>query len=81
MPPLGKPFERPRLSQFGDRCPAWHFGYAYSQSGDNAKALEDYRKVLELKPGDADAQTRVKAVESRKPNGSLAPANSTPATK
>lgn len=41
----------------------------YSQSGDKDKALADYHKVLELKPGDTDAQNRIKSVEARNKPG------------
>ncbi len=40
-------------------------GYAYSLTDDNARAEADFNMVLKLKPGDPDAQTRLKAVQAK----------------
>jgi tetratricopeptide (TPR) repeat protein len=38
---------------------------AYILAGDNAKAADDFKAILKIKPDDMDAQSRLKALETR----------------
>ena len=42
-----------------------HRAQAYIMSGDNVKAAEDFKTILKMKPDDVDAQSRLKALETR----------------
>jgi hypothetical protein len=48
-------------------------------AGDSQKAAEDFKAILKMKPDDVDAQSRLKALETRA-NASPTPPSSTPAT-
>jgi tetratricopeptide (TPR) repeat protein len=42
-----------------------HRAQAYILAGDSAKAAEDFKAILKMKPDDVDAQSRLKALETR----------------
>jgi hypothetical protein len=48
-------------------------------AGDSVKAAEDFKAILKIKPDDVDAQSRLKALETRA-NASPAPVPPAPAT-
>jgi predicted TPR repeat methyltransferase len=52
---------------------------AHIMAGDSAKAAEDLKAILKIKPDDMDAQSRLKALETRT-NASPTPAASVSAT-
>jgi CubicO group peptidase (beta-lactamase class C family) len=52
---------------------------AHIMAGDSQKAAEDFKAILKMKPDDVDAQSRLKALETRA-NASPTPPSSTPAT-
>ena len=41
--------------------------YAYTLAGQDDKAAADLKAILELKPNDADAQKRLKALQAKTP--------------
>jgi predicted TPR repeat methyltransferase len=51
---------------------------AHTMAGDSQNAAADFRALLKIKPDDADAQSRLKALETRG-NSSPAPGGLTPA--
>jgi tetratricopeptide (TPR) repeat protein len=52
---------------------------AHIMAGDSVKAAEDFKAILKIKPDDVDAQSRLKALETRA-NASPSPATPAPAT-
>jgi hypothetical protein len=49
-------------------------------AGDNAKATEDFKAILKMKPDDVDAQSRLKALETRANSPATTPPGTSPAT-
>jgi tetratricopeptide (TPR) repeat protein len=54
-----------------------HRAQAYILAGDSPKAAEDFKAILKVKPDDVDAQSRLKALETRA-NASPSPAANAP---